>query len=159
MGTFINAPGSTSQSLTPVIAKNGLILYDFVAKLLNLRTKISGKYHQLMSVLTHLYRENYRGIYMSWSVEEFVFQLCRKSKWSDDERKEPEACSALRLIPTPTLVLQTGKVKRKWFASCWQQCWACLNHGSFQIPPRTEMNPSPFCFWMLRNPCISAPAC
>lgn len=70
---------------------------------------------------------------------------------------EPEACSALMLIPT--LVLQTGKVKRKWFASCWQQHWACLNHTSFQIPPRTEMNSSPFFFWMLKTPCISAPAC
>lgn len=65
-------------------------------------------------------------------------------------RGEPEACSALTLIPT--LVLQTGKVKRKWFSSCWQQCWACPNHTSFQIPPRTEMNPSPFFFWMLKYP-------
>lgn len=79
--------------------------------------------------------------------------------WWWKELGEPEACSALTLIPTPTLVLQTGKVKRNWFASCWQQCWACLNHTSFQIPPKTEMNPSPFFFWMLKTPCISAPAC
>lgn len=32
MDTFINAPGFTSQSLSTVIAKNGLIRCDFVAK-------------------------------------------------------------------------------------------------------------------------------
>lgn len=32
MDTFLNAPSFTSQSLTTVIVKNGLILCDFDAK-------------------------------------------------------------------------------------------------------------------------------
>lgn len=68
-------------------------------------------------------------------------------------RHKLEACSTLILNANSNsdLVLQTGKVKSKRFASCWQQHWACLNCASFKIPPRAGMNPSPFFFWMLKN--------
>lgn len=41
------------------------------------------------------------------------------------------------------------KVKSKQFASCWQQHWACLNHVSFKMLPRSRMNPSRFFFFLM----------